>query len=118
VKNIVVLTQDKDIYSVMARALGKDYEVSAVPSVRDLYEGRVKKPKLIIYDLSFPCDKAMANCRRLKKLPLTRDVPIIAVSPIPWEKERRKVFKCTGAEHVLNKPFSIAEFREAVYSWV
>lgn len=117
-KNIAVLTRNKDFCSVMERALGKDYRVAAVHSVDDFYEGRVEKPRLIIYDISPPCERAMKRCRRLKKHPSTRDVPVIAVSDAPWERERRQVFERTGAEHVLSKPFSISEFREAVYSWV
>lgn len=117
-KTIVVLTRDEDISSVMARALGREYKVSAVKSLEDLYKGCAKKPELIIYDISPPCEKAMENCRKLKNHPLTKDVPLIAISSIPWEKDRKKVFESTGAEHVLGKPFSIAEFRGAVYSWV
>jgi DNA-binding response OmpR family regulator len=101
----------------MVRALGEDYKVSTVLSLRDFYQETVNKPRLIIYDISPPCSKDMKNCRRLKKHPLTKDIPLIAISATTWEKEKREIFECTGAEYVLTKPFSIDEFRNAVYSW-
>jgi CheY-like chemotaxis protein len=116
-KNIVVLTRNGDVPHVLARALGEGYRVAAASSLKDLEKKR-KKPELIIFDISPPFEGSMQDCRRLKKNPRTRDIPVIALFTAAWEREKQKVFESTGAEYVLAKPFSIAEFREAVYSWV
>ncbi len=116
-KKIVVVTHSGDVPKVLARALGGEYTVVRASSLKDMDE-KETAPRLIVYDISPPFERAMKDCRRLKKNPKTRDIPVIALSTAAWERERRKIFHSTRAEYVLTKPFSIAEFREAVYSWV
>jgi CheY-like chemotaxis protein len=117
-KDIVVVTRNEDISHVMARALGEDYNISTIVSLEDLYPRlKNKKPSLILFDISPPYDEALKKCRRLKEDPQTKNIPLIAIFTAVWERERREVFESTRADHLLKKPFSIKEFREAVYSW-
>lgn len=118
-KHIVVVARNKDISYVMAKALGKGYKISTVPSLKDFYRRFTdEKPDLILFDISPPYQEALEKCRRVKKDPLTKDVPLIAIFTAIWEREKRRVFESTRADYLLNKPFSIKEFREAVHSWV
>lgn len=119
-KDILVLTQNEDITRVLARALKKDgYEVVRTLTLNDyLVESQGKKPRLIIYDIAPPYKEALEECARIKADPLTIDIPIIALFNAVWEREKREVFEQTRADDLLHKPFSIKEFRKAVYCWV
>ncbi len=73
-------------------------------------------PDLIILDYKLTNINGILMCKELRKINKFKDVPIIAVSSSPLEKDidRETAFKEAGFDLSFSKPIKALEFREIV----
>lgn len=65
-------------------------------------------PDLVVLDLMLPLVPGLEVCRHLRRLPLTRHVPIIIVTARGAEEDRIRGLE-SGADDYVTKPFSPTE---------
>lgn len=78
-----------------------------------LREARAKHPSLIVLDLMLPDTDGFEVCRRLKSEPETRDIPVLMLTALGGEEERRKGREC-GAVEYMTKPFDPDQLMSAI----
>ena len=73
-------------------------------------------PDLIILDYKLPSMNGIEICKNLRKIKKFKEIPIIAVSSTPIEKEvdRAVIFKEAGFDLSFSKPLKVREFRQIV----
>src|SRR5512135_630598 len=71
-------------------------------------------PDLAILDVMMPDINGLELCRRLRQPPLNVTVPIILLSAMNAETEKKKVLEA-GANDIWAKPFDLEVFRRRIY---
>jgi len=80
-----------------------------------LEQAREKPPSLIILDVMLPGTDGFELCRQLKISPITRRVPVIFVTGLDDEDDRRRGIEA-GASAYLVKPFRSHELTACIRS--
>ncbi len=85
------------------------YETLCALKVKDAIELiRQTRPSLILSDISMPEIDGYEFCRMLKNHPKTRDIPVIFVTALSNEEEKKKAFMA-GAVDYIPKPVDAVE---------
>lgn len=108
--NILIVddtTSNLVILAEMIKSIG--YIARPVTSVKQALSAiAVKKPQLILLDISMPEIDGFDFCEILKQDPTMKDVPIIFISALNSTEDKVKGFKL-GAVDFISKPFELEE---------
>ena len=96
---------DDNLYMLQLRfdVLGGYEIISATDGAAGLAMAAAERPDLILMDLNLPEVDGWEAARRLKADPLTRDIPIIALSAHAMAGDREKAL-ATGCDDFDTKP--------------
>ena len=104
-KTVLLVEDNEDnriVYSTILRHFG--YEVSeALNGEEGIAKARSEKPDLILMDISIPIIDGWEATQVLKHDPLTRDIPIIALTAHALATDRAKANE-VGCDGYLAKP--------------
>ena len=116
----VLLVEDNEdnriIYSTVLRHVGYDV-IEAEDGVRAIELARSAKPDLILMDISIPQMDGWEATRILRKDPLTRDIPIIALTAHALPDDREKAVQ-VGFTAYLAKPVEPRAVVAEVRRWI
>src|ERR1700760_625719 len=111
-KRIILVDDDPAILDVfMLLFKGPEYAIKVFPDPQDLLSLRAGLPDLIFLDRQLSGADGLEICRRLKKVSMTRDIPVIMISASP---DILQLAKDAGADAAVEKPFGIWEIRQLV----
>ncbi len=105
----ILVCEDQDeirrMIEVLVRARG--YRVTGVASgARALDVAAADRPDVLLLDLTLPGEyDGFEVCRRVRKLPATRTVPVIIISALDDDASRSRAQRA-GATAYHTKPFS------------
>jgi CheY-like chemotaxis protein len=88
----------KDMFDVEFMKLGQQ----AINRVKEIEQGKAKKPDLIILDLLLPDINGDKVCEVIKKAPAIKDTPVFVLTNYSGEQMQEKM-KGLGAEKYLVK---------------
>jgi DNA-binding response OmpR family regulator len=75
------------------------------------------RPDLVILDVMLPKTNGYDVCRRIKADQRFRGIPVIMLTAMAQEKDRRQGFEC-GADAYVRKPFRSPELLETVQEFL
>jgi len=106
-KTILAVDDEEDILELVDYNLSKEgYDVVRVTSGEKALEvARSQKPMLILLDLMLPGLDGLDVCKRLKREPVTADIPIVMLTAKGEETDIVLGLEL-GAEDYITKPFS------------
>lgn len=108
---IILIVDDVDVnVEILDYIISQEgYETMCALKVQDAIEliGK-KKPSLVLSDISMPEIDGYEFCRMLKNHPKTRDIPVIFVTALGNEEEKKKAFMA-GAVDYIPKPVDAVE---------
>ena len=106
-KKILVADDRPEVVELVRVTLeGEDYQiVDASDGQEILKRVRLEKPDLILLDVVMPKMDGFEVCRRLKKDPDIKEIPIILLTAQAQEEDKEKGRK-VGARDYITKPFS------------
>jgi CheY-like chemotaxis protein len=96
---------NRDITELILAAAGHRV-ISASDAVRGLYLAARDQPDLILMDLALPRLDGWEATRRLKAYPLTRHIPVVAVTARVRQDHLGRA-EAAGCVAVITKPFKI-----------
>jgi len=104
IRILYVEDNEDNIYMLSARLRRKGYEVIvATDGDQGVARARADAPALILMDLSLPVLDGWEATRRLKALPETRDIPVIALSSHAMAGDREAAL-AAGCDDYDTKP--------------
>ncbi|MGB5631630.1 MAG: EAL domain-containing protein [Waterburya sp.] len=108
--NILIVDHTPDNLRLLSQTLIKEgYQVRcAINSSMALLTIKTKIPDLILLDINMPDIDGFEICQQLKKLEITKDIPIIFVSVVDTVFDKVRAFE-VGAVDYISKPFQIQE---------
>jgi two-component system, OmpR family, alkaline phosphatase synthesis response regulator PhoP len=110
-KRILIIEDDPDIVEALRYNLEKEkgFSVLAAHSGEEgLNTAFEVKPQLIILDIGLPGFNGYELCRRLRREPETRDIPILMLTARVAESDKVLGLEL-GADDYVTKPFGIRE---------
>lgn len=112
---LILVVDDAEVnLSILAEALGGDYEVAVATDGATALEAVAETtPDLILLDVMMPDMDGYEVLRRLKAAPAGSDVPVIFLSALADVESKAKGFRL-GAVDYVSKPFELEEVRARV----
>jgi excisionase family DNA binding protein len=104
-KKILIADDDSNIRALVKRMLGSDYLVlDAGDGDEAVSLARRHSPDLVLMDILMPNTDGYTACRAIKQDPLTRGIPVVMLSGIAYELNK-KLSQQMGADGYITKPF-------------
>lgn len=105
-KKILIIDDETDLLMVVQARLEANgfIVITSIDGEKGLEKAKKEKPDLIILDLIMPKINGEEVCKRLKKCPETKNIPIIALTASGHPDSEKKIRKC-GASDFMHKPF-------------
>lgn len=107
----ILIVDDVDVnVEILDNIISQEgYETLCALKVQDAVDLiRKTKPSLVLSDISMPEIDGYEFCRMLKNHPKTRDIPVIFVTALSNEEEKKKAFMA-GAVDYIPKPVDAVE---------
>ncbi len=106
----ILVVDDEPTIRLLVRAAlaGTEYRLlEAVDGASALEAARSRRPDLILLDIALPRLSGLEVCRRLKEDPATAIMPVLLLTGLAQQAERRAADD-VGAQGLIAKPFSPA----------
>ncbi|MDD5484009.1 MAG: response regulator [Kiritimatiellae bacterium] len=119
-KKKILLIEDEpcQIMMVKFRLEANDFDfISAPDGERGLQKAFNEKPDLILLDIVMPKMNGYEVCRRLRRNPATRDIPVILFTASAGNDIIQKCPAC-GADDYIIKPFESADLVAKIKAWL
>jgi two-component system, cell cycle response regulator DivK len=114
VKILYVEDNEDNLYMLSNRLMRRGYEVvSARDGEQGIAMAGSEAPALILMDLSLPVIDGWEATRRLKAEPLTRNIPVIALSAHAMAGDREKAI-AAGCDDYDTKPVELPRLLEKI----
>ena len=114
-RSVLVVEDDpeiNDLIGAYVQIAGFDY-TPAADGASALREAQKTHPSLIVLDLMLPDTDGFEVCRRLKSDPETHHIPVLMLTALEGEDERRKGREC-GICDYMTKPFDPDRLMDAI----
>jgi two-component system, cell cycle response regulator DivK len=109
---LVMVIEDNDLNRKLLRDVlnARGYRVAeSVTAEEGLEMIRAQMPRLVLMDLQLPGMDGIMALRRLKEDPVTKAIPVVAVTASAMPQERTRIV-AAGFDGYLTKPLSVREF--------
>lgn len=112
---ILVVDDNELNLSLMAKILEfEGYQVTLAHSGKDALESVMQSmPDLAVLDVMMPDMDGFVLCSRLRQPPISASVPIVLLTAMNSEDEKRRVAQ-VGANEIWSKPFDLDLFRRRI----
>ena len=106
-KKILIADDKPEVVELVRVTLEReDYEIVDASNGKEaLRKARVEKPDLVLLDIVMPKMDGFEVCRKLKKDPEIKDIPILMLTAKGQEVDKKRGRE-VGATDYITKPFS------------
>ncbi len=114
-KKILVVEDEKNILNLIKINLEPEYEIiTAMSGDEALVVVKKTKPDLVILDINLPGMSGWEVCRRFKKMPKIKNVPVLFLTGLSDSDDNLAISEILGAHDFLTKPFDPEQLVEYV----
>jgi CheY-like chemotaxis protein len=105
-KRILIADDEEMVRSLVRRMLGKTYRVLEADNGEEAVKVAVnQKPDLILMDILMPKMDGLTACYAIKRNQATKAIPIIMLTAVDYDLNRKLSQDVMGAEGYITKPF-------------
>jgi len=117
VQKVLVVDDESNIRHILEFSLDAEgFQVLSAADALEAFQTAVAEtPDLIVLDVMMPGGDGIETCRRLKRDPRTRRIPIILLTARTSNEDRERGREA-GADAYMTKPFSPSRLVEKVQS--
>jgi len=114
-KKIMVVDDEPSVRQLVRRILEKDYVVVEAQNGLEAVEtAKIVKPNLILMDMMMPGMDGLSACLALKQDKETASIPVVMLTAITHELNKRLSETVMGAKGYITKPFAPKELLKTV----
>jgi two-component system, cell cycle response regulator DivK len=112
---ILVVEDDPMIRDVLSRQLTIEgfQVITAADGAQGVHRSRVERPDLIVMDMGLPVLNGWQATHRIRSMPITRAIPIIALTAYAMKEDRGKCL-AVGCDEFEPKPVNFARLRAKI----
>jgi CheY-like chemotaxis protein len=105
-KRILIADDEETVRSLLKRLLGKTYKVLEAENGEEAVKVAVNhKPDLILMDILMPKMDGLTACYAIKRNPATKEIPVVMLTAVDYELNRKLSQDVMGAQDYITKPF-------------
>jgi CheY-like chemotaxis protein len=105
-KRILIADDEETVRSLVKRLLGKNYKVLEADDGEEAVKVAVnQKPDLILMDILMPKMDGLTACYAIKRNPATKGIPVVMLTAVDYELNRKLSQDVMGAQDYITKPF-------------
>lgn len=113
-KRLLVVDDEYFNYEMLKPALESKFDVSYADSGQNCLASAIANPPdIILLDVCMPGLDGYDTCRMLKHTPETKNIPLVMVSGLESELEKKTGFDA-GCDAYVVKPFAISALLEQI----
>jgi CheY-like chemotaxis protein len=120
-KKILIADDEASVRSLVKKLLSKNYVVIEASDGEEAVKVAVnQKPDFILMDILMPKMDGLTACYAIKRNQATRQIPVIMLTAVDYELNRKLSQDVMGAQGYITKPFdaqalmaTIAKFLDA-----
>lgn len=111
----ILLVDDEEFnFEMLALSLGERFDLCFVSSGQKALEKTIaNKPDILLLDVCMPGIDGYDTCRLLKNTPETAQIPVIMLSGLETETDKKEGF-AAGCDDYVTKPFEMTELIEKI----
>jgi two-component system, OmpR family, alkaline phosphatase synthesis response regulator PhoP len=114
-KKVLIADDEPGVRQLVSKILSRDYSVI---EARDGEEAvnlvRIHKPNIVIMDMMMPKMDGLTACYAIKKDSSTKNIPVIMLTAIDQELNKRLSTTVMGVNKYMTKPFNAQELLEVL----
>ena len=114
-KKVLIVDDEPNVRQLVSKILSRDYTVI---EARDGEEAinvvRSQKPCIVIMDMMMPKMDGLTACYAIKKDLATKSIPVVMLTAIDQELNKKLSTTVMGANKYMTKPFSAQELLETI----
>jgi CheY-like chemotaxis protein len=105
-RKILIADDEEAVRSLVKRLLAKSYQVVEADNGEDAVKVAVnQKPDLILMDILMPKMDGLTACYAIKRNQATKGIPVIMLTAVDYELNRKLSQDVMGAQGYITKPF-------------
>ncbi len=114
-KKVLIVDDEPGVRQLVNRILSKSY---AILEARDGAEAvdmtRSQKPDIILMDMMMPKMDGLTACYMIKKDEATKQIPVVMITAIGYDLNRKLSQDVMGADGYITKPFTPQDLQTAL----
>jgi len=114
-KKVLIVDDEPAVRQLVRRILSKEYAVlEAQDGAEALNMARSHKLDIILMDMMMPKVDGLTACYVIKTDQATKEIPVVMITAVGYDLNKKLSQDVMGADGYLTKPFSNKELRSAV----
>jgi two-component system alkaline phosphatase synthesis response regulator PhoP len=114
-KRILIADDEETVRTLVKRLLGKNYKILEAENGEEAVKVAVnQKPDLILMDILMPKMDGLTACYAIKRNPATKEIPVVMLTAVDYELNRKLSQDVMGAQDYITKPFDADMLMEAL----
>ena len=114
-KKVLVVDDEPAIRRLVREILSKGYAVLEAQNGEEAVNmAHSQKPDVILMDMMMPRMDGLTACYAIKMDPLTRGIPVVMLTAVGYELNKKLSKDVMGADGYITKPFSSQELLSTV----
>lgn len=114
-KRILIADDEETVRSLVKRLLGKTYRILEAENGEEAVKVAVnEKPDLILMDILMPRMDGLTACYAIKRNPATKGIPVVMLTAVDYELNRKLSQDVMGAQDYITKPFDAETLTDVI----
>ena len=106
-KKILIADDEETVRSLVKKLLSKEYTVLEADNGEEAVKVAVnQKPDLILMDILMPKMDGLTACYAIKRNQATKEIPVVMLTAVDYELNRKLSQDVMGAQGYITKPFN------------
>lgn len=106
-RKILIADDEETVRALVKRLLSKSYQVVEADNGEDAVKVAVnQKPDLILMDILMPKMDGLTACYAIKRNQATKAIPVVMLTAVDYELNRKLSQDVMGAQGYITKPFN------------
>jgi len=114
-QKVLVVDDEPSVRQLISKILSKSYAVIEAKDGEEAIKAtQSQKPGIVIMDMMMPKMDGLTACYAIKRDPATRNTPVVMLTAIDQELNKKLSTTVMGANKYMTKPFSAQELLSVI----
>jgi CheY-like chemotaxis protein len=114
-QKVLVVDDEPSVRQLISKILSKSYAViEAKDGEEAVKTAQIHRPNIVIMDMMMPKMDGLTACYAIKKDPATKNTPVVMLTAIDQELNKKLSTTVMGANRYMTKPFSARELLSVI----
>jgi CheY-like chemotaxis protein len=114
-RKVLIADDEPGVRRLLRTILGRDYRVVEAQNGKEAVDlAAAERPDIVLLDIIMPEMDGISACTAIKSAAATKAIPVIMISAVSYQLNKRMAESVAGASAYVTKPFSPKDILTAV----